>query len=146
MAWSGSPYVKCEVISSNGTVVGSSILNCWYNVNKNTNASTSQAPQGSVTFTVNSTDNYTIRWTPVADATGKAAAWVEAVIGHIKITQRSGSRAIALGEEEDGATDVQEVETQRFERNVFYNLNGQKVDNPSRGIFLYNGRKVIINK
>lgn len=146
VAWSGSPYVKCEVISSNGTVVGSSILNCWYNVNKNTNASTSQAPQGSVTFTVNSTDNYTIRWTPVADATGKAAAWVEAVIGHIKITQRSGSRAIALGEEEDGATDVQEVETQRFERNVFYNLNGQKVDNPSRGIFLYNGRKVIINK
>ena len=74
------------------------------------------------------------------------AAWVEAVSGHIKSTQRAGSRAIALGEEEDGATDVQEVETQRFERNVFYNLNGQKVDNPSRGIFLYNGRKVIINK
>ena len=149
VAWSGQPYVKCEVISSSGQVIGSSTLNCWYSVNKNTSASTASTPQGTVTFTVPETDNYTIRWTPVADATGKAAAWVEAVIGHIKITQRSGSRSIgAFGEadENDGTTGISEVSTRRFDSDAFYNLNGAKTGTPSGGLYIRNGKKVLMRK
>lgn len=146
VAWSGHPYVKCEVINSNGNVVSSSILNCWYSVNKNTNASTSSAPQGMVNFTVNTTDSYTIRWTPVADATGKAGYWTEAVIGHIKITQNSGTRSVlVLGDGEiDGTTGLEEVTTDKAEDAVYYNVNGARVNTPARGIYIRNGKKVIV--
>ena len=47
--------------------------------------------------------------------------------------------------EENGATGICDVRTQKFDaRGDFYNLNGQKVQNPTKGMYIVNGRKVII--
>ena len=37
-------------------------------------------------------------------------------------------------------TDLSPVTTQ----DVYYNLNGQRVEHPTKGIYIHNGRKVII--
>ena len=145
-AWSGSPYVKCEVINANGNTVASSITRCSLNLNKNTGVSTASAPQGSVWFNVPSTGNYRLRWTPVKDAQGNAGFWDEVVIGHIKITQNSGSKAPMMNGfgDDDETTAIETVETKTINDNAFYTLQGVRVENPTRGIYIRNGKKVMI--
>lgn len=146
VAWSGNPWMKCEVINANGNVVASQTINVWKSVNKNTNASTSGAPAGSVNFNVNTTGNYSIRWTPVANAQGGAAAWLEVVIGHIKITQNSGSYAktFDMVDVEDEATAIQNVPTVQPNKDIYFNLQGVRVDNPTKGVYIKNGKKVYV--
>ena len=40
-------------------------------------------------------------------------------------------------------TGIARVESQR-EQGVYYNLNGQKVAHPTRGIYIYNGKKIFV--
>lgn len=99
-----------------------------------------------VSFTVNTAGSYTIRWTPVADATGKAGYWTEAVIGHIKITQNSGTRSVlVLGDEGiDGTTGLEEVATDKSEETVYYNINGSRTSTPAKGVYIRNGKKILV--
>jgi hypothetical protein len=133
-------------MKEDGTVVGSQIIQCSLNLNKNTNVSTVQATKGSVTFNVYTTGNYKIRWTPVANANGSAGVWLEAVIGHIKITQNSGSNSKDADIEFDLAetTGIEGIEAPAAQKAVFYNLKGQRVDNPTSGIYIVNGKKVTV--
>lgn len=41
-------------------------------------------------------------------------------------------------------TDIPEVRVQVFEKDVYYDLGGRRVDNPSNGIYIINGRKVFV--
>lgn len=41
-------------------------------------------------------------------------------------------------------TDIPEVRVQVFEKDVYYDLSGRRVDNPSNGIYIINGRKVFV--
>ena len=43
-----------------------------------------------------------------------------------------------------GATAVKSVNGNRLEEGVYYSLNGVKVENPSKGIFIKNGKIVIL--
>ena len=43
----------------------------------------------------------------------------------------------------DNITGINDA-IQRFEVDAFYNLQGQRVDNPGKGVYIKNGRKVII--
>ncbi len=46
---------------------------------------------------------------------------------------------------DDETTSISEIETMRNVGNeTFYNLNGQKVQHPTKGLYIVNGRKVII--
>lgn len=145
-AWTGTPYVKCEVMKEDGTVVGSQTIKCSFNLNKSTNVSTVNATKGTVSFTVYTTGNYKIRWTPVANSNGSAGTWLEAVIGHIKITQNSGSMAKENDFEfdEEEATGIDGIESSSNQKVVYYNLKGQRVDNPTNGIYIVNGKKVMV--
>lgn len=145
-AWTGTPYVKCEVMKEDGTVVGSQTIKCSFNLNKSTNVSTVNATKGTVSFTVYTTDNYKIRWTPVANSNGSAGTWLEAVIGHIKITQNSGSMAKENDFEfdEEETTGINGIESSSNQKVVYYNLKGQRVDNPTNGIYIVNGKKVMV--
>ena len=138
-AWTGNPYVKCEVLDESGNVMGSSITYCSLNLNKNTGASTASAPQGAVSFNINTVGNYRLRWTPVSNANGDAGFWDEAVIGHIKITQNSGSRVRS-----PEVTAVTDVEVETVQDDNYYDLTGRMVKNPTKGIFIRNGKKVIV--
>ena len=55
------------------------------------------------------------------------------------------SARIAIDFDEMDVTGISEIETMRNVGNeTFYNLNGQKVQNPTKGLYIMNGRKVII--
>ena len=55
------------------------------------------------------------------------------------------SARIAIDFDEMDVTGISEIETMRNVGNeTFYNLNGQKVQNPTKGLYIVNGRKVII--
>ena len=43
-----------------------------------------------------------------------------------------------------GVEEVKGVEEQRKDDNIYYNLSGQRVANPSNGIYILNGKKVIV--
>jgi hypothetical protein len=42
------------------------------------------------------------------------------------------------------ATGITEVGTSRLQKNVIYNLRGQRVTNPTRGLYIVNGKVVVI--
>ena len=52
---------------------------------------------------------------------------------------------ITFDDENGETTAIKGVEAQKFmENNKFYNLNGQEVQNPTKGLYIVNGKKVII--
>ena len=133
-------------MKEDGTVVGSQTIQCSFNLNKNTNVSTVNATKGTVTFNVYTTGNYKIRWTPVANANGSAGVWLEAVIGHIKIAQNSGSNSKDnnIDIDLDETTGIEGLETPAAQKVIYYNLKGQRVDNPTNGLYIVNGKKVVV--
>ena len=57
----------------------------------------------------------------------------------------AGARAVIYYETDDGYTGVMDVMEDRHEsEDVYYNLNGQRVDNPKKGLYIQNGKKVMI--
>ncbi|MBO6188427.1 MAG: C10 family peptidase [Prevotella sp.] len=44
----------------------------------------------------------------------------------------------------DGTTGIENIENRKSEIENYYNLNGQRVSQPAKGIYIHNGRKVII--
>ena len=45
---------------------------------------------------------------------------------------------------EEGTTGISEAPQRLAEKDVYYNLQGQRVDNPGKGLYIRNGKKVII--
>ena len=48
--------------------------------------------------------------------------------------------------DDDETTDIESVTTdeEAKDNDVYYNLNGQRVSNPQKGVYIHNGKKVII--
>jgi hypothetical protein len=44
----------------------------------------------------------------------------------------------------EGTTNIRESVNTVGEPDVYYNLNGQRVDNPTKGLYIQNGKKVIV--
>ena len=152
VAWAGSPYLKCEVLDESNNVLGSQIIQCTKNVNKNTNASTSGSNIGQVWFNASRTGYYHFRFTPVANSWGGSGSWLEVVVGHLKITMTSASRSISIdGGLNDGTTGIEQVEgaenisgQKTKQDSGWYTLQGQRVEHPTKGIYIHNGKKVIL--
>ena len=154
VAWAGTPYIKCEVFNQNNQCIGSQIIRCDKNVNKNLSANTYGSSYGVVNFNAAQTGNYRFRWTPCADQWGAAGTWVEVVFGHIKISQGYAARTFEM---DDETTGIQDVQTTNAEDDVWYDLHGQKVEQPTRsaegrlfpkglkkGLYIHNGKKVFV--
>lgn len=45
---------------------------------------------------------------------------------------------------EGSSSGLQQIDADSNQSDSIYNLNGQRVNNPSRGIYIVNGRKVIV--
>jgi len=52
----------------------------------------------------------------------------------------------ARGLNGDGTTGIHSIENGKLEmeNDVYYNLQGQRVDKPTKGLYIKNGRKVVI--
>ena len=44
---------------------------------------------------------------------------------------------------EEGTTSISNINV-NYENDVYYNLQGQRVDKPSKGIYIKNGKKVMV--
>ena len=144
IGWAGNPYVKCEVFDESNNCLGSQIIRCNNNVGKSLSANTYGASYGVVNFYANHTGYYHFRWTPVADAYGNSGTWLEVVFGHIKIQQGSASaKSMTIGFNDGTTTAIDNAVESGGKKDEWYNLQGQRVANPSRGIYIHNGKKVI---
>ena len=56
----------------------------------------------------------------------------------------SAQKSISIRFEEGETTDIDEVEGENGEVKTIYDLQGRKVDTPSKGLYIINGKKVII--
>ena len=64
---------------------------------------------------------------------------------YLKVAQSSGAPSLALSFGGDnGTTAIESVEKAVKADGEFYNLNGQRVAQPTKGLYIVNGRKVII--
>lgn len=152
VAWSGSPYLKCEVLDESNNVLGSQIIQCTKNVNKNTGANTYGSNSGQVRFTASHTGYYHFRFTPVANSWGGSGSWLEVVVGHLKISMTSAFRSRSIdGGWNDGTTGIGQVESaenisgqETRQNSGWYTLQGQRVEHPTKGIYIHNGKKVVL--
>ena len=88
------------------------------------------------------TGYYHFRWTPVADQYGNAGTWLEVVFGHIKIQQGTASaKSSNLFGETTAIGSIRATDEKQAE--VWYNLQGQRVSAPQKGIYIRNGKKVL---
>lgn len=142
VAWAGTPYIKCEVFNQNNQCIGSQIIQCTKNVNKNLSASTYGSNYGVVNFTASQTGSYRFRWTPCADQWGGAGTWIEVVFGHIKISQGYAS-ARSFEMDDEATTGIEEVST-AADDDSWYDLQGHKVENPTKGLYIHHGKKVML--
>ena len=48
--------------------------------------------------------------------------------------------------DDDETTDIENITTdeETKDNDVYYNLNGQRVSNPQKGVYIHNGKKVIV--
>ena len=59
----------------------------------------------------------------------------------------SGSRGfigLEFDEDAEGTTGISNNNREPITNNIWYNLQGQRVDNPSKGLYIKNGKKVLI--
>ncbi|WP_456106016.1 leucine-rich repeat protein, partial [Prevotella sp.] len=74
---------------------------------------------------------------------------VHKAVARPKVTL-SGSAKVMFVFDEDGSAinvvnGIENVEnTTTTDNNVYYNLQGQRVDNPQHGVFIHNGKKVVL--
>ena len=105
-----------------------------------------------VRFTASHTGYYHFRFTPVANSWGGSGSWLEVVVGHLKISMTSASRSRSIdGGWNDGTTGIEQVESAEHisgqetrQNSGWYTLQGQRVEHPTKGIYIHNGKKVVL--
>lgn len=83
-AWKGTPYVKFELVGPDDNVVLTRVDAAKPNMNGAKNAITGSVAIEESLQPVASGD-YKLRWTPASDADGNQGAWVETLLGNVKV-------------------------------------------------------------
>ena len=106
--------------------------------------------------TINASTDYVLTWQSdplvansqervVFAATTVTPATIPAGHAYLKWPQGSNSRARALTITfSDSTTGIGQVETELTGDEVIYNLRGQRVEKPGKGLYIVNGKKVFI--
>ena len=82
-----------------------------------------------------------------AGARGEDGLSMDVDLARFNIHKSDDVIAIQVFKNAGGTTGVDESyrhDIQENEQDVYYNLNGQRVENPGRGLYIKNGRKVLI--
>ena len=125
-----------------------------YNIPVATSSSTAQGElEGSATDDLayeNFTDGYTyyvlttvnegaqVQFNPVTSGTIKAGK------AYLKISNGSSAGALKVVFADEEVTGITEVQSEKETSNEVFNLAGQRVANPGKGLFIVNGKKVVV--
>lgn len=63
--------------------------------------------------------------------------------GDVYVTAAAGAK-LRVSVEGDDATDIKAIATEEVKDNVIYNLSGQRVVKPLKGIYIQNGKKILV--
>jgi hypothetical protein len=69
---------------------------------------------------------------------------MSALNGRVMLVLDQAAAARGIFELDDDATGIKQVETSKQNAEGFYNLAGQRVAQPTKGLYIVNGKKVII--
>ncbi|MBR2153128.1 MAG: hypothetical protein IJ901_00715 [Bacteroidaceae bacterium] len=64
--------------------------------------------------------------------------------GDVYVTAAAGAAKLRISVEGEMATAIQAIATEDVKSNVIYNLNGQRVVKPLKGIYIQNGKKILV--
>ena len=71
--------------------------------------------------------------------------WTGGLLGSGRVYLPASVSASAFIGLDENTTGISEVRSQMEEvRSDFYNLNGQRVNQPTKGLYIVNGKKVVI--
>ena len=82
--WSGGPFVKTEMFGPDGSLVFSRIDETVLSV-PNTSAPTVGAPRYTEKVAPATTGNYSLKWTPVANADGQLGGWLGCLLANVEV-------------------------------------------------------------
>ena len=111
----------------------------------NLNENAGKTEQGSATFQGNYLDlttdgsQFILNENKVKKGTG---ATVGSFRAYFTGVAAAGARAIF--NDEDGTTGINKINLEKVLNGRFYNLQGQEVKNPTKGLYIVNGKKVIL--
>lgn len=91
------------------------------------------------------TNYYKFATTTPGDKTEEAdLTTFEKITAETTIPEGSGYLKVVSGAAEAGTTGIRELRTDDKNADVYYNLNGVRVEKPQKGIFIRNGKKIVI--
>ena len=97
------------------------------------------APMGEKYMVLSSNNLYTVD-SAVSIAANKA--WID--LNYVPAGGGAAKTFLSFGDEEPNATDINSVEIEEVLNGKFYDLQGREVENPTKGIYIVNGKKVVI--
>ena len=145
----GKPYL---VMPKEGCATGTTVL---FNVNITAKDPT-PVPQGNYTFTgtfttktFTSSDYATSRFVATGNelVTPNENSILKSLRCYFTVpaTPVTPARSLTFDvDEEGGTTSINTVQGSGFRVNGYYNLNGQRVAQPTKGLYIVNGKKVVI--
>ena len=64
---------------------------------------------------------------------------------YLKPTNPSGARRLIIGHNNDGSTGIYTIDNEQSAIDYWYDLNGNRIDKPTKkGLYINNGKKVVV--
>lgn len=79
-----------------------------------------------------------------ADATANSNQGTKVTAGKAYLPATSNAKSLKMVFADDETNGIESIKTVKAENNVFYNLNGQRIMQPTKGLYIVNGKKVIL--
>ena len=102
-----------------------------------------KAVSGSRTIGTNKSYLVLPTWLLASNARGKNSAGIDEWFMDELETETLLLGSIG-GDDEDGTTRIDAIAGDNAQSDVYYNLQGQRINNPKKGLYIRNGRKVVI--
>lgn len=133
VGWKSNPKITASVLSTSNSTIATLVSMPKSNVSSNGSSSRiTKTTDYSIDFDITTSGNYLLKWT-IAQASSSTLN--EAIVGNIKLVKHDNAEetAITLPSAPSGNSQA-----------AIYNLQGQRLNSPQKGINIINGKKIIV--